>query len=76
MYEGRTLSRKTVYYKVDMFRLIAIIGGRKDTYKKIYSIYTLILIKDNRNKQRFLRNIYVYMLAFSRNMSELQNSIF
>ena len=39
MYEHRTLSRKSVYYKTDMFRLIAIIGGRKDAYGKIYRIY-------------------------------------
>jgi len=65
-----------------MFRMIAIIGGRKDTYGKIYRIFTLILIKDNTKKQTFLSYIYiyiyvyVYMLAISRNVSELQNSIF
>jgi len=39
MYERRTSSRKYVYYKTDMFRLIAIVGGWKDTYGKIYSTY-------------------------------------
>lgn len=46
MYEHRTSSRKIVYYKTDIFRLIAIIGGRKDTYGKIYRIYTLQNIRD------------------------------
>jgi len=40
-----------------MFPMIAIIGGRKDTYGKIYRIYMLILIKDNAKKRTFFRYI-------------------
>lgn len=45
MYEHRTLSRKSVYYKTDKCRPIAIIGGRKDTCRTIYRIYTLQSIR-------------------------------
>jgi len=64
IYESKTPSNKTVYYKPDMFRMIAIIGGRKDTYGKIYRIFTLILIKDNTKKQTFLSYIYIYMYMY------------
>ena len=60
MYEHRSLSRKTLYYTTDMFRLIAITGVRKDTYGKIYRIHTLILIKII-ERSKNLRYIYIYI---------------